>query len=50
LPWSFPNGQRLYFSVGGSRIVIALADRMAPAAPSIMPVLGWLIHDGRCCI
>ena len=47
IAWTFSNGRRLDFNVGGYRHVAALAGRTAHAAPSAMPVLGlMMIPDG----
>jgi len=40
------NGQQIYFNAGGSHPAAALVGRTAHAAPSAMPVLGSMIHDG----
>ena len=47
IAWTFSNGRRLDFDVGGYRHVAALVGRTAHAAPSAMPVLGsMMILDG----
>jgi hypothetical protein len=46
----FLEWQRLDFNAVGFRPVFGLVGLTAHAEPSTMPVLGWMILDGRCSV